>query len=155
HLDIGVDITDALFEAGAELADRWDFDAVDARDDTRLRELCSHGTDKEAGLIFAELHADQIRHGAAVELIDTDKVYIRVQRRRRRGNLGNEEADGYNRIVSFVDAAADVGFVVGLRGRLDNQIVEIVLLRSGQHAFIGGLVERAVIDTTDIGDEAN
>ena len=72
----------------------------------------------------------------------------------RRGVL-HQEADGDHEIVAALGEASQVLHIIRLGGRLNDIGVNAELLRRPEQAFVRKLVEAAVVEPADIGDEAD
>ena len=68
---------------------------------------------------------------------------------------GEQEADGDDDVGVALEGGGDVLGVVGLGHRLDVVGLEAEALLGRRHALVGVLVERAVVDLADVGDEAD
>ena len=69
---------------------------------------------------------------------------------------GDEEAVGDQHVGVALQRRGDVGGVVGLGHRLDEAgVLDAEALVGGGHALEGELVERAVVDPADVGDEVD
>ena len=157
QVHISVDIMRALLEAVAEFLDRRDINAVDACDCVRtdgIRDLRRQDTSQEAGLIFAELNADVVGRPAHDELIDTQEIDIGIGFRRAVGGIGDQETNRHNDFKTFVDAGLDIGSVVSLRLRFDPLVFKVVFISRFQRAFVGELIEGAIVDPTEVGHQA-
>ena len=88
-------------------------------------------------------------------MIDAEEVDIGVGFGRGVGGVSDQEADRDDDLEAFVDAGLDIGFVVGLGLGLDELVFQVVFISGGDRAFMRRLVEGAVIDAPEVGDQAD
>ena len=70
-------------------------------------------------------------------------------------SVGEQEASGDHHVGVVLEGRVDVLGVVGLGRGLDVVGLEAEAVGRGLHALVGVLVERAVVDLADVGDQAD
>ncbi len=156
HLDLGVDGLGAGFVAVHQLHDRRHVLAPpDDADDAALTQRRGQDAGEVPALVLVEVHAHVVGGVLGLELVDADEVGLGVRLGGCQRRVSEEEADGDDDVGLALQGGADVLLVVGLRDRLDEAGLEVEALLGGDHAVVGVLVEGAIVDLADVGDEAD
>ena len=156
HVDVGVDGLGAGLVAVHQLDDRRDvLAATDHADDAALAERGGHDAGHVAALVLVEEHADVVVRELGLELVDADEVRLGVRLGGRQRVGGEQEARGDHHVGVVLEGRVDVLGVVGLGRGLDVVGLEAEAVGRGLHALVGVLVERAVVDLADVGDQAD
>ncbi len=104
--------------------------------------------------MLVEQHTHHIGRVLEEELVDPDEVDIGIISSRRRRVGGDEESDRDDHIRITRQRSGDVGFVVGFGYGLDEaRVVDAEAFHRTHQALKRELVERAVIDLADVGDQ--
>ena len=152
---VRVDVLGANLEAVAELDHRRNVNAVNAGHRAGFGHHGGQRARQEAALVLAVLNAHQVLRRVLEELVHADEVNVGVVLGRFQGGVGDEEADRNEDVKALVNAGLDVLLVVGLRLGLDEVGLQAELLGGPNHALVGKLVERAVVDAPHVGNQTD
>ena len=114
--------------------------------------------DEVAGLLLAEEQAADVR-GIALELLGDARVVddreLRVRERLgdRRDRVGHQEADADDQVVALPCRSGQVRDVVAARLRDEDAALDAELRLRLVETLVGEEVERAVVETADVGHE--
>jgi hypothetical protein len=90
-----------------------------------------------------------------MELVNADEVDFRVFLGSNVSCICHQEADGHNCVVAVRQAGADVCCVVCLILGFDKGRVQVQFFGGTHHPVVRRLVERTVVDATQVGHETD
>src|SRR3954454_5028093 len=158
--DAGIGLLRARLEARDVVVDRRDLLAADARQRATVVLGVQRGqvADEVAGLLLLERQADDVLrlalHPGRVE-VDDRELGARELLRRRRHGVGHEEAVADDEVVLLLRQRRQVRDVVRVLLRHEHATVDAELLDGALEALVRQLVERAVVEAADVGDETD
>ncbi len=92
--------------------------------------------------------------GGVVTEVDDGEVAVRVGRGLCLGGVAEEEADRHGQVAACGDHGAEVRLEVVVGLGLDLVDLDAKVLLSLLQAFVGGLVERLVVESAGVGHDA-
>src|SRR5215216_640534 len=161
-LDVRVGLLGAGLEAGDVAVDRRDLLATDRGDhlvaalvlDVEPRQR----SDEVAGLVLLEQQAVDVRGLAlhqGLRVVDDREVRVRKLLGDGLHRLGHQEADADDEVVLLLGQGREVRHVVRVLARRQNAALDAELRLGPLEALVGELVERAVVEAADVGDETD
>src|SRR5215208_1822161 len=161
-LDVRVGLLGAGLEAGDVAVDRRDLLAADRGDhlvaalvlDVEPRQR----SDEVAGLVLLEQQAVDVRGLAlhqGLRVVDDREVRVRKLLGDGLHRLGHQEADADDEVVLLLGQGREVRHVVRVLARRQNAALDAELRLGPLEALVGELVERAVVEAADVGDETD
>src|SRR4051794_4281772 len=160
RLDGRIGLLRARLEARDVVVDRRDLLAADARQRATVVLGVQRGqvADEVTGLLLLERQADDVLrlalHPGRVE-VDDRELGARELLRRRRHGVGHEEAVADDEVVLLLRQRRQVRDVVRVLLRHEHATVDAELLDGALEALVRQLVERAVVEAADVGDETD
>src|SRR5690606_14918347 len=120
------DVSNTLLVATTELDDgRNALTSNDSNDSAFGHHRC-HCSGEEPALIFTEQDADEIWQGIGEKLVNADEVNVGIRFGGGIGRITDQEANGDNRIETFVKAGLNIACVISLILRFDEVIIQII-----------------------------
>src|SRR3954447_4744095 len=160
RLDAGVGLLGAGLEARDVVVDRRDLLAADARERAAVVLGVERGqvADEIARLLLLERQADDVLrltlHRGRVE-VDDRELHRRDLLRDGRDRVGHQEAVADDEVVLLLRQRRQVRDVVGVLLGDQDPAVDPELLDGALQALVRQLVERAVVQAADVGDQAD
>src|SRR5215208_335403 len=161
-LDVRVGLLGAGLEAGDVAVDRRDLLAADRGDDLVAALVLDvepgQRADEVAGLVLLEQEAVDVRGLAlhrGLRVVDDRELRVGELLGDGLDRLGHQEADADHEVVLLLGERGQVRHVVRVLRRGQCAAVDAELCLGPLEALVGELVERAVVEAADVGDETD
>ncbi len=130
----------------------------DGGDGTGLRQAAGEDTGQVTGVVLVEDQASQIGHDLTLELVNPDEEHIGIFLGCGGRGVAKRKPDADDNIVVGVDKLLHIVGVVFCVLRFD--VLDVIFGQAEgfggcDYAFPSGLVEAAVVDAADVGDETD
>src|SRR5215212_5853939 len=160
RLDVRVGLLGARLVAGDVAVHRRDLLAADGRDDLVAALVLGvepgQRADEVAGLVLLEQQAVDVLRLAlhqGLRVVDDPEVHGGELVGDRLHRLGHQEADADDEVVLLLRQRGQVRHVVRVLGRREHAALDAQLRLGPLEALVGELVEGAVVEAADVGDE--